>query len=316
MCYVIPEELCQDAEVYEAWCRFQENNFIMYVNGKFDLKYFPDSDANFAFDPQLAHYALYPAAGEHGLKPVTKKLFGFEDWDEETKKYRGGANYAEAWRKDDGSWADARRYSAGSGFERIPRDILYKYAAYDVYASWLWQAAMRDDLRYNEDAQKVFWKRMELSELFKRAELKGFTIDVEYLTELKAVLEAERVVQCAQLDEIAGTKLNPNSPAQVIAWFEAQGYPLPKLKVKSGKEKGKMKTSSSEEAMTKVMESGEYSERASSSPRHCWKSGGSPRTSAPTVTASWIGHTGTRFIRRSTSPARSPGVWPTVARAS
>jgi len=261
MCYVIPEELCQDAEVYEAWSRFQENNFIMYVNGKFDLKYFPDSDANFAFDPQLAHYALYPAAGEHGLKPVTKKLFGFEDWDEPTKKYRGTATYETYEKFEDGSWHDARHYTIGSGFERIPRELLYRYAAFDVYASWLWQAAMRDDLRYNEEAQKVFWKRMELSDLFMKAELKGFTIDVEYLTELRIILAAERVVQCAQLDEIAGVKLNPNSPAQVIKWYEEQGYPLPKFKVKSGKEKGKMKVSSSVEAMTKVLESGEYSEQ-------------------------------------------------------
>ena len=261
MNYVIPEELCQDAEVYEAWCRFMEHNFIMFVNGKFDLKYFPDSDANFAFDPQLAHYALYPAAGEHGLKPVTKKLFGFDDWDAETKQYRGTATYTEYEKFEDGSWHDARKYTIGSGFERIPRDILYKYGAYDVYASWLWANAMRDDLRYNEEAQQVFWKRMELSELFRKAEMKGFTIDVEYLTELRTILSAERVVQCAQLDEIAGVKLNPNSPAQVIAWFEEQGYPLPKFKVKSGKEKGKMKVSSSKEAMEKVLESGEYSEQ-------------------------------------------------------
>lgn len=265
MNYVIPEELCQDADVYQAWCRFQENNFIMYVNGKFDLKYFPDSDANFAFDPQLAHYALYPAAGDHGLKPVTKKLFGFEDWDAELQQYLPSATYETYEKFEDGSWHDARSYprrqGGGSGYERIPRDILYRYAAYDVYAAWLWQAAMRDDLRYNEDAQKVFWKRMELSELFKRAEAKGFTIDVDYLTELQGILEAERVVQCAQLDVIAGRKLNPNSPQQVIAWFEGQGYPLPKLKVKSGKDKGKMKVSSSEDAMTKVIESGEYSQQ-------------------------------------------------------
>jgi DNA polymerase I-like protein with 3'-5' exonuclease and polymerase domains len=260
MCYVIPEELCQDPEVYEAWDRFMERNFIMFVNGKFDLKYFPDSDANFAFDPQLAHYALYPAAGEHGLKQVTKKLFGFDDWDEETKKYRGTATYTEYEKFEDGSWHDARKYTIGSGFERIPRDILYKYAAYDVYASWLWANAMRDDLRYNEEAQKVFWKRMELSDLFMKAELKGFTIDLEYLTELKAILEAERITLCAQLDITAGTKLNPNSPKQVIEWFEAQGHPVPKLAAKSGPDKGKRKPSSGEEAMKIVMESGDYPE--------------------------------------------------------
>lgn len=260
MNYVIPEELCTDPEVYEAFCRFLENNLVMFVNAKFDIKYFPDSDVNLVFDPQLAHYSLYPAAGDQGLKPVTKRLLGFEDWDEATKKYRGTATYKEPWRKDDGSWADARHYSAGSGFERIPRDMLYQYAAFDVYSAWLWAERMRDDLRVDEDAQKVFNKRMELSELFMNAEVKGFTIDVPYLKELKVELEAERKTLCAELDVIAGRKLNPNSPQQVVKWFSEQGKELPKLKVKSGKDKGRMKVSSSEEAMTKVLEGGEYGE--------------------------------------------------------
>lgn len=259
-CYVIPEELCTDPDVYEAFCRFLENNLVMFVNGKFDIKYFPDSEVNFVFDPQLAHYALYPAAGDQGLKPVTKRLLGFDDWDEATKKYRGTAAYKEAWRKDDGSWADARHYSAGSGFERIPRDMLYQYAGFDVYAGWLWAERMRDDLRADEEAQKVFNKRMELSELFMNAEVKGFTIDVPYLQQLKVELETERIALCAQLDEIAGRKLNPNSPQQVIKWFAEQGKELPKLKVKSGKEKGKMKVSSSEDAMNIVLEGGDYGE--------------------------------------------------------
>lgn len=259
MCYVIPEELCADDEVYAAWCEFQTRNFIMYVNAKFDLKYFPKG-VNLVFDPQLAHYALFPAAGEHGLKPVTKRLLGFEDWDEETKKYRGTATYTEYEKFPDGSWHDARRYSNGSGFERIPRDLLYRYAAFDVYASWLWAERMRQDLRADPDAMRVFLKRMELSELFMNAELKGFTVDIDYLRELKVELEAERIILCAELNHIAGTTLNPNSPPQVIKWFAGQGYPLPKLKIKSGEKKGTSKVSSSEEAMEIVLESGKYSE--------------------------------------------------------
>lgn len=259
MNYVIPEELCADQEVYEAFCRFLENNLVMFVNRKFDEKYFPDSDYNTVFDPQLAHYALYPAAGDQGLKPVTKKLFGFDDWDEATKKYRGTATYTEYEKFEDGSWHDARHYSAGSGFERIPRMMLYEYAAYDVYASWLWANAMRDDLRADEEAQRVFNKRMELSDLFRDAEVKGFTIDIPYLQELKVELGIERATLCAELDVIAGRKLNPNSPKQVIEWFAEQGKELPKMKVKSGANKGKMAVSSSVDAMEKVMESGEYS---------------------------------------------------------
>ena len=260
MNYVIPEELCTDPEVYEAFCRFLENNMVMFVNAKFDIKYFPESDVNLVFDPQLAHYALYPAAGEQGLKPVTKRLLGFEDWDEATKKYRGTATYTEYEKFEDGSWHDARHYSSGSGFERIPRDLLYRYAAFDVYSAWLWAERMRDDLRADEDAQQVFYKRMELSKLFMDAEVKGFTIDIPYLQQLKIELGIERATLCAELDVIAGRKLNPNSPPQVIKWFAEQGKELPKLKVKSGANKGKMAVSSSVDAMAKVLEGGEYGE--------------------------------------------------------
>lgn len=262
MNYVIPEELCQDREVYLAWCAFMERNFIMFVNGKFDLKYFPDSIANFVFDPQLAHYALYPAAGEHGLKPVTKRLFGFDDWDEETKKYRGTATYEEAWQKEDGSWADARHYSIGSGFERIPRALLYQYGAFDVYASWQWAILMREDLRADEEAQRVFAKRMELSELFKNAELKGFTVDIPYLEELKETLSAESKVLTKELQDIAGCAINPNSPVQVKKWFLENDKELPLKVVKQGKNKGKKMPSSDEDSMKFVMESGEYSEQS------------------------------------------------------
>jgi DNA polymerase-1 len=261
-CYVIPEELCQDKDVYEAWCRFQERNNIMYVNGKFDLKYFPDSKVNFVFDPQLAHFALYPAAGEHGLKPVTKKLFGFDDWDELTKQYRGKATYDSYEKFEDGSWHDARSYSGGSGFERIPRAMLYEYAAFDVYAGWHWACAMRDDLLHDEDAKRVFKKRMKLSKLFMNAELKGFTIDRKYLEELRVILEAEAEVLWAELNEIAGQKLNPNSHVQVKKWFVENDHELPKQKVTSGKNKGRMMPSSNEDSMKIVIESGEYNERS------------------------------------------------------
>lgn len=228
ICYVIPEELCQDADVYEAWCRFQERNNIMYVNGKFDLKYFPDSKVNFVFDPQLAHYALYPAAGEHGLKPVTKKLFGFEDWDEAGKPYLKKASYDSYEKFEDGSWHDAREYSSGSGFERIPRDKLYKYAAFDVYAGWHFACAMRDDLLHDEDARKATKFLMRLSDLFLPIEKHGIQLNIPYLEKLSAELTIEKNEAEAKLNEIARAPINPRSPKQVKEWFGALGAAVAK----------------------------------------------------------------------------------------
>jgi DNA polymerase-1 len=250
MCYVIPEELCQDWEVYVAWCRFMERNNIMYVNGKFDLKYFPDSKPNFVFDPQLAHYALNPAAGEHGLKPVTKKLFGFDDWDAPGKEYLKKATYDSYEVFEDGSWHDAREYSGGSGFERIPRDLLYEYAAFDVYAGWHMAVAMRDDLQHDDDSRKATKFLMQLSDLFLPVEKEGIQLDIPYLETLSAELTIEKKEAIAKLAEIAEQPVNPNSPKQVKDWFEARGVQLPKRK----NSKGKMAPSTSEDALTEFVE--------------------------------------------------------------
>lgn len=223
LCYVIPEELCQDAEVYFAWCRFMERNNILYVNGKFDLSYFPDSDANFVFDPQLAHYALYPAAGEHGLKPVTKKLFGFDDWDAELQQYLPSKTYDSHEEFEDGSWHDARTYPRkqgnGSGYERIPRHLLYKYAAFDVYAGWHFAKAMMDDLTHNEEAREATKFLMRLSGLFLPVETRGVRLDIPYLEHLSGVLTQEKAEAEAKLSEIVGLTTNPRSPKQVKERF-------------------------------------------------------------------------------------------------
>jgi DNA polymerase I-like protein with 3'-5' exonuclease and polymerase domains len=229
--FVIPEEMCQDAEVYFAFCRFMERNNIMYVNGKFDLKYFPDSQANFVFDPQLAHYALYPAAGEHGLKPVTKKLFGFEDWDAELQQYLPSKTYAEHEEFEDGSWHDARTYPRkqgnGSGYERIPRELLYKYAAFDVYAGWHFAKAMMDDLTHDDEARKATKFLMQLSDMFLPVEIRGIRLDIPYLEHLSGVLTVEKAEAEARLNEIAGQPINPRSPKQVKEWFHARGNMIP-----------------------------------------------------------------------------------------
>jgi DNA polymerase I-like protein with 3'-5' exonuclease and polymerase domains len=224
--YVIPEELCQDREAYLAVCLFLNCNRIITVNGKFDLKYFPDSKANHYFDAQLAHYALYPAAGEHGLKPVTKKLFGFEDWDLPGKAYTKKATYDTYEKFEDGSWHDARSYSGGSGFERIPRAMLYEYAGFDVYATWHFAKAMVDDLAHDEDSTKALAHLMKLSDLFMPVEKRGIRLDIPYLEHLSGVLTVEKAEAEARLNEIAGQPINPRSPKQVKEWFTEHGVPL------------------------------------------------------------------------------------------
>jgi DNA polymerase I-like protein with 3'-5' exonuclease and polymerase domains len=226
MAYVFTEELCQTPFFYAAFCQFLAANGIIAVNGKFDLSYYPDTKVRFVRDTQLAHYALFPAAGQHDLKNVTKKYFGFEDWDEPAKRYTGKATYTEYEKFEDGSWHDAREYAAKSGYERIPREMLYRYNAFDVYATWHWDVLMEQYLADDEDAQQVLELLMKLSDMFMPVEQRGIRLDIPYLEELSVVLTAEKITAEARLDEIAEQQINPRSPKQVKEWFEAHGVNL------------------------------------------------------------------------------------------
>lgn len=262
---VIPEHILHIPEVELALFQFVERNKLITVNGKFDLSYF-DEDAQHFFDVMVAHYVLYPAASNHGLKDLSKEIFGVDDWDAPLKQYTKGKLYKESGTDSDGVWWDARKYSAGSGYERIPRTMLYKYNAYDVFYTWHLKEYLRGLLEQDEVAYGAFKRRMLISDMFAEVERKGFTIDVPYLEQLKVELEEELLIETAKLRDIAlRPHLNPNSPVQVKLWFEETDRPLPRRKAKekdknTGKERNVMKPSSSEDALMEVIEGGKYNE--------------------------------------------------------
>lgn len=253
MAYVFTEELCQDRVFYAQFCLFLEGNRIITVNGKFDLKYFPDAKTNHYRDTQLAHYALFPAAGQHDLKNVTKMFFGFEDWDEPAKAYTKNATYDTYEKFEDGSWHDARKYYSKenkSGFERIPREMLYRYNAFDVYATWHWDVLMEEFLADDPDSQMVLEWLMKYSEMFMPVEKRGIRLDIPYMEELSKELTIELADEKAKLNEIAETDINPNSHVQIHKWYGTRGVELPKRR----NSKKQMAPSTSEDAITEFIE--------------------------------------------------------------
>lgn len=264
MVYVIPEHIVPRGEIRQYVNNLILMNRIITVNGKFDLKYF-DEEALDHFDVQLASYSLFPAAGEHGLKPLAKNIFGADDWDVPGKKYTTKKKYKEAGTGEDGSWWDAREYSGGSGYERIPRKMLYEYNGYDVYWTWHLKEWAEELLAENPNSTRVFNFLMRLSAMFLRAEKRGLTYDIDHLAELETILQFEYEDEKKKLYEIAGRVLNPNSPKQVKDWFVEQGKALPmrrgKKKMPNGSTRTVMNPSSNEDALTEVIESeGTYSD--------------------------------------------------------
>jgi len=274
-CYVLSEEILTYAKCARIMGTLLTKNKVIAHNGKFDLKYLEYyagiEQTNYFFDTMLAHYILYPAAtGQHGLKNLAKRLFGADDWEEDGKKYLLGKTYPAYGIEyyEDGTikcWHDARKYKGGAkgnGYERIHRNELYEYNAYDVYWTWHLFEHFEQEVNADSEAQRVFAKRMQLSDMFQEVETPGWRYDIDKANIAKQELEYEAIQLAADLAEIAGMPINPNSPAQVKKWFSDRGETLPFRKSKDKNGKSKSAPSSNEDALKEVLESEAYSDTA------------------------------------------------------
>ena len=223
--YVLPEDLLRAHGTRGKLGKVLSQNNCILHNGKFDIPYlehYTGAKVTFIFDTMLAHYSLFPA-GMHGLKQLARMILGAPDWDGATDEYTPGKTYKEAGTGEDGVWWTARKYSAHSGYERIPRSLLYEYNAYDVYWTMKLFWHFRWELEHDASAMRVFQRRMELSEMFMDVEKPGNRIDVDHLERVGGVLEQQREFALNKLAEIAGVPINPNSPKQVKDWLANNG---------------------------------------------------------------------------------------------
>ena len=219
---VIPEHMLRNPLVERGLNKFLRRNKIITANGKFDLSYFEPDLYNW-FDIMLAHYALYPAGSTHALKDLGDQYFGSGDWDEGNKPYTVAKTYKEAGTGEDGVWWSARKYSGGSGYERIPRSILYEYNAYDVFYTWHLYVLLEDYLEQDPESRKAFdWLLRLDNELYRGVERRGIKLDVPYLQELEVELTAELYEAEQEFCAAAGQTINPRSPQQVKAWLHSR----------------------------------------------------------------------------------------------
>lgn len=239
--YIIPENVIQSGHYTEAIQEVLESAQTILHNGKFDGKYLGIYPVH---DTMLLHYALEPAASSHGLKELAKQYFGAEDWDSGNAQFLkgetyGNFSYAEltygelttledlgAIFLEDGSYALPMKYPSKSGYERIPRGMLYKYNAWDVYWTYWLFKAMLPELKQDENAQKVYKHLMSLSEVYQDIEAGGVRFDVQYMEEFK--LELEEAAQRLEKEfcDYFGKPVNPRSPKQVKEAFAELGYVL------------------------------------------------------------------------------------------
>lgn len=175
-----------------------EQKKITCHNGKFDLTMWPN--ARLHFDTMLASYVLDERQGGHGLKDLSKEILGAPDWEHEIHRFVGSGKKK-------------------ANYNVVPRDILYKYCAYDIHNTW--QLKEYYEVELERDGFRPLHDMLcRASDMLMKCEMAGIAMDVEYLAKLNEEMTeslTERRKDMSQWLE------NPNSWQQVQRALKAMG---------------------------------------------------------------------------------------------
>lgn len=208
--YVIAEEELKAPSVRALMKQFLENPNVKLCahNGKFDLAgLWSLGKGTLSFDTMLASYCVDERQGTHGLKYLAAEILGAPEYDLEMKRFK---NFADA-----------------------PTDLLHRYNAWDVAATWL----LWDHYEGSMDpgARSLQGFLSAASDALMRVEMKGIRVDLDYLVEIRSQLVVElndlewklnqygmedgRPYDWASIDG-----MNPRSPIQVKKALSKLGF--------------------------------------------------------------------------------------------
>ena len=187
---VLGERACESGRVRHKLQLLLENKQIIAQNGKFDLAGLRSiGKGKLSFDTMLAHYCLDERRGTHSLDQLAVEYLGAPNWKDEIKRYLPTSkNYAD-----------------------VPREVLYKYNAYDVANTLLLKEVFAEKLK-----QQGLWDLhdflVECSGTLLEMELAGVAVDEEYLeqAEKQALEDLDRLET-----DLSYWVENPRSPKQV-----------------------------------------------------------------------------------------------------
>lgn len=175
----------------------------------------------------LLHHSLNPGAKEHGLKQLAAKYLGAPDWDKDAKEHvRGFYKELPEWYPATLKDKYANRKVA-VGFEAIPRDILYRYNALDVYWNWFLYEYLARGAEGDPRIAQIAKFEFEMSNFFQDVERNGVAVDLDYLDQLFEDLTAQEMDALAHIRELTeDPKFNPNSHVQVKKYMLEIGHKL------------------------------------------------------------------------------------------
>lgn len=203
---------------------------IIAQNGKYDvgvLMNFLDEEEPFPLvhDTMLSSYACYEVGGIHGLKYMGQEVLGCPDWDSEIKPY----------------------ITKDEGYGSIPREMLYRYNAFDVHVTRLLYGYFSNLIEERGLSRFNSWLTHRVSPMLTKVESRGMGFDCEEARRTQETLASDIERLEAQLPRFTVTKkkkrvkdkkpyfeyweeeiqLNPRSPMQVTEWFAQQGIRTP-----------------------------------------------------------------------------------------
>lgn len=223
-------------EVYQKLSMLMGFCINIFHNGKFDLNGMRPhvGRQRIGRDTMLASYVFDERAGAgnfHGLKYLAQEFLGAPPYDDVLEQYIGtGQN------KD---------------FSKAPKDILYKYNAFDVQCTYLLDRMYEEKFASSgEELTSLYRHLLNASDTLMDLEYSGIAVDEGYLDELSEKLTNDTEYKEYQLS-LAAFKIrkegydpkrggiNPNSPIQVKKFFNDCGISL---------------DSTDEETLTKIIE--------------------------------------------------------------
>ena len=206
---LVPAHLCGDIS------RHLETRKIICHNSAFDvavLNALLGTRLRPNADTMVLHYAMHPASKSHGLKDLARYYLGVDDWDHDLEQYTGKGK--------------------SKDYGKIPKDILYRYCALDVYYTGLLLVALTEEA--TEDSKRFYGQRMKDNNLLIEIEEgPGVFIDVPYFERLYDNMQADLDSLRSKTAQITGIQtFNPGSHVQVKAYLASAGIEVKNTEAK------------------------------------------------------------------------------------
>ena len=208
---LVPANLCHDKHLSEALA----SRSIICHNSAFDvavLNALLGTRLRPNADTMVLHYAMHPASKSHGLKDLARYYLGVDDWDHDLEQYTGKGK--------------------SKDYGKIPKDILYRYCALDVYYTGLLLVALTEEA--TEESKRFYGQRMKDNNLLIEIEEgPGVFINVPYFERLYDNMQADLDSLRSKTAQITGIQaFNPGSHVQVKAYLASAGIEVKNTEAK------------------------------------------------------------------------------------